>query len=130
MSNKRTSKSNTDKTAKIKKETAREYAKDNINQLKNAQETYLEAMSKAQSTFLQTSGLNSTQEMNELNHKTLDFMKANLVSGLTLAEKLVDATDISEAVEIQNDFVRDQLENYAEQAQELSDLLTNNSKKG
>lgn len=130
MSSKRTSKSNTDKTAKIKKETAREYAKDNINQLKNAQETYLEAMSKAQSTFLQTSGLNSTQEMNELNHKTLDFMKANLVSGLTLAEKLVDATDISEAVEIQNDFVRDQLENYAEQAQELSDLLTNNSKKG
>ena len=109
--------------------TAREYAKQNIEQVKDTQEKFLDAMTQAQKTFFQSSGMVNQEEAEELNNKTLDIIKANIESGFDLATKLVDATDVSEAVELQSEYVRKQLEAYTEQAQELSDMIINNQQK-
>ena len=109
--------------------TAREYAKKNIEQVKDTQEKFLDAMTQAQKTFFQSSGMVNQEEAEELNNKTLDIIKANIESSFDLATKLVDATDVSEAVELQSEYVRKQLEAYTEQAQELSDMIMNNQEK-
>ncbi len=109
--------------------TAREYAKQNIEQVKDTQEKFLEAITQAQKTFLQSSGMANQDETEELNNKTLNIIKANIESGFELATKLVDATDVSEAVELQSEYVRKQLETYTEQAQEISDMIINNQEK-
>ncbi len=104
-------------------ETARDYAKKNIREVKAAQENFLEAMSQAQAQFLQSAGMSTPSDGNDFNDKALNYMKTNMETGFELATKLVDATDVSEAVELQNEYVRKQLETYTEQAQELSDLI-------
>ena len=109
--------------------TAREYAKQNIEQVKDTQEKFLDAMTQAQKTFLQSSGMVNQDEAEEINNKALNIIKANIESGFDLATKLVDATDVSEAVELQSEYVRKQLESYTEQAQELSDMIINNQDK-
>jgi len=104
-------------------ENARDYAKKNIQEVKAAQENFLEAMNNAQASFFQSAGLSNQGDANDFNSKAFDFMKANIESGFDLANKLVDATDVSEAVELQNEYVRKQLEIYTEQAEDLSDLI-------
>lgn len=109
-------------------ETAREYAKQNITRVRDAQEQFLSAMGEAQSMFLKSTGMDSNQDVSNLNQKALDYARENINSGFELATKLVDATDVSQAMELQSEFVRKQIETYTEQAQELSDLVKKNTK--
>ena len=109
--------------------TARDYAKQNIQEVKKAQENFLNAMAQAQASFYKSTGLAQEEDVDEFNNKTLDYIKSNLESGYELATKLVDVTDVSEAVDLQNEYVRKQLQSYTEQAQELTDLLMNTQKK-
>lgn len=85
------------------------------------------AMSSAQNTMLQSAGLGTPAAADDLNEKAFKFIKANLDSGYDFATKMVDATDITEAVDLQNDFIRKQIEAYTEQAQEFSDAMIHNS---
>lgn len=109
-------------------ETAREYAKQNITRVKDAQEQFLSAMTQAQSMFIKSTGMVGNDGVSELNQKALDYMRDNINSSYELATKLVDATDMSQAMELQSDFIRKQIETYTEQAQELSSMVTKEDK--
>lgn len=109
-------------------ETAREYAKQNITRVRDAQEQFLSAMGEAQTMFLKSTGMDTNPEVSNLNQKALDYARENINSGFELATKLVDATDVSQAMELQSEFVRKQIETYTEQAQELSNLVKKNTK--
>lgn len=107
-------------------DSARELAKKNLEDIKHAQEQFLMAMSSAQSALWQSTGMPNNESADQLNSKAFNIMKDNIESGYDFAKKLVDATDISEAVELQNDFIRNQIEQYTLQAQELSDAMIHN----
>lgn len=109
-------------------ETAREYAKQNITRVKDAQEQFLTAMSDAQAMFIKSTGMVGNDGVSEINQKALDFVRENINSGFELATQLVDATDMSQAMEIQSEFVRKQIEAYTEQAQEFSNMVTKTNK--
>lgn len=110
-------------------ETARDYAKQNINQIKDAQAQFMDTITQAQEVFLKSTGIDTNQEAAEISKKALNYAKLNLSSGFELASKLVDATDISDALELQNQYVKKQLENYTNQAKELSSLASKTDKK-
>lgn len=109
-------------------ESAREYAKQNITRVKDAQEQFLSAMTQAQAMFIKSTGMVGNDDVSDLNQKTLDYVRENINSSYELATKLVDATDMSQAMELQSEFVRKQIETYTEQAQELSSLVTKDHK--
>lgn len=121
-----TKKKNTPNTEIPGNETARESAKQGIEEVQKAQDTFLDAMSKAQAAFMQGGGIPGSDDFS---NKTMEFMKSNMTSGFDLAKKMVDATDISEAMELQSEFARKQMEKYTEQAQEISDLVVSKTKK-
>ena len=104
-------------------ESARDLAKKNIEEIKSAQEQFLMALSSAQNAFVHSTGMGNQHAADDLNAKTFNFLKSNLDSGYEFAKKMVDATDITEAVELQNDYIRQQMEAYTEQAQALSDAM-------
>jgi hypothetical protein len=60
----------------------------------------------------------------ELQEKTLAYAEANTRAGFEVASKLVKARDVKEALDIQTQFARTQMETFAQQAQELSRVLT------
>ncbi|GJM03190.1 MAG: hypothetical protein DHS20C08_16910 [Rhodomicrobium sp.] len=109
-------------------ESAREYAKQNITRVKDAQEQFLSAMTQAQAMFIKSTAMVGNDDVSDLNQKTLDYVRENINSSYELATKLVDATDMSQAMELQSEYVRKQIEAYTEQAQELSSMVTKDHK--
>lgn len=110
-------------------EQARDFARQKISEVKGAQENIMSAISQAQEAVLNTSGLKDQSGMVDLNKKALDFTKSNIASSFDLATKLVDITDVSEAMELQNQFVKNQLEAYTKQAKELTQMAAKPLKK-
>ena len=102
--------------------TARELAKQNIEQVKDAQQQFLNAMSQAQSMFINSSGIPENEASNAA-EKAIEYSKTNMESGFELAKKLVDASDISEAMQLQNDYMKQQMEAYSKQANELLNVV-------
>lgn len=107
-------------------ETARQMAKKNIEEIKNAQEQFLKAMTTAQSAMMQSTGFANKSTSEQFNEKAFAFIKENIDSGYEFAQKMVDATDMAEAMELQNQFFRQQIQTYTEQAQALSDSMIHN----
>lgn len=110
-------------------EQARDFARQKISEVQGAQENIMSAISQAQEAVLNTSGLKDQSGMVDLNKKALDFTKSNIASSFDLATKLVDITDVSEAMELQNQFVKNQLEAYTKQAKELTQMAAKPLKK-
>ena len=103
-------------------EQARDFAKQKIAEVQDAQESILEAITKAQQAMIDASALKSNEGVVELNQKALDFTKENIAESFELASRLVDVKDMSELVELQKDFVSKQLDTYSNQAKELTNL--------
>ncbi len=110
-------------------EAARDYAKQNISHIKEVQDQFLNAWQEAQNVLLSSNAMSSETEAAELNKKALEYAKQNLTSGYDLANKLVDASDMTEAMKLQNDFIKSQLDAYTKQAKELSQLAIKTVKK-
>jgi len=110
-------------------EQARDFAKQKISEVKGAQENILAAITKAQEAAIEASALKNNEGVVELNKKALDFTKSNIASSFELATKMVDVTDMSELFELQKKFVTKQLDDYTEQAKQLTDLASKTIKK-
>ena len=106
-------------------ETARDYAKQNLGQIREANEQFLASMADAQDTFLQSTGLSS----NAFQNKAMEYTKANITTAYDLATKMVDAADITEVLELQSTYARSQMEAYGSQARVLSKLATETAEK-
>lgn len=98
-----------------------EQAKDAYVRLTDASRQAQELVAK--STSAMTSGAKELQE------KAIQYTEANVSASFEAATRLVNAKDIKEALEIQGQFARRQVETYTQQAQEMSRLVAQAAQK-
>lgn len=118
----------TDKTNFEIPESVRQIAEQSLDQAKDAYGQLMDASRKAQDMVEQSSGA-VAESAKDVQKKALNYAESNMKAGFDLAEKLVKAKDFQEALEIQSTFARQQMTTYSQQAQELSQLLSDTAKK-
>ncbi len=106
----------------------RDIASRSVDQAREAYNRFLEAARQAQDVVSKSSDVfaSGAREMNE---KATKFAEANVQANFELALRLVHAKDLKEALDIQSQFARQQMETFAQQAQELSRLLAQSAQK-
>lgn len=98
-----------------------EQAREAANRLLDASRQAHEVVSKSTDVF--ASGAR------EISEKAVKYTETNLQANFALAQQLCTAKDLKEALEIQSQFARRQMETYAQQAQEISRLLAQSAQK-
>ena len=106
----------------------RELAEKSVDQAKEAYDKFMDAAKNAQDVVAKSSEA-MTSGAKEVHEKALRFASKNMQANFDLAGELVKAKDLQQALEIQSKFARDQMEAYAAQAQELSELVSKAAKK-
>ena len=109
-------------------ESMRDVAEQGVTQAKSVYDQLMEASRKVQEMMEQSSGA-MFSSAKEIHQQALKYAEQNMQAGFTLADKLLKAKDIKEALEIQSAFARDQMTAYSSQAQELSKLMSEAAKK-
>ncbi len=109
-------------------ESVRDIAEKSVDQAQEACNRLMETARKAQGVAAKSSEA-MTSGAKELQEKVFGYAESNMEQSFKLANELVKAKDLQEALEIQNNFARQQMETYAEQAQELSQLMAKAAKK-
>ncbi len=108
--------------------TVRDLASKSVDQAREAYNRFLEATRQAHDVVAKSTDViaNGAREINE---KAVKYTEANLQANFELAHRLVNAKDIKEALDIQTQFARQQMETFAHQAQELTRLVTQSAQK-
>ena len=108
--------------------TVRDLASKSVEQAREAYNRFIEAARQAHDVVIKSTDVlaSGAREMNE---KAVKYTEANLQANFDLAQRLVHAKDIKEALDIQNQFARQQMETFALQAQELSRLVAQSAQK-
>jgi phasin len=101
----------------------REIATKSVEQAKDAYSRFADAAKQAQDMIAKSTEV-FTVGAKELQEKTLAYAEANTRAGFDVASKLVKARDVKEALDIQTQFARTQMETFAQQAQELTRVMT------
>jgi phasin len=99
----------------------RDLLKLSIEQARRAFETFV-ATSEKTWTSIETSSQAARNSMQGLNEKIAEITRANADSSFALALKLAESKDISQAMELQSEHVRKQMEAFARQLEEIRDL--------
>ncbi|MGA8771733.1 MAG: phasin family protein [Rhodomicrobium sp.] len=108
--------------------TVRDLASKSVDQAREAYNRFLEAARQAHDVVMKSSDV-ITSGAREINQKAVKYTEANLQANFELAQRLVHAKDIKEALDIQNQFARQQMETFAQQAQELARLVAQSAQK-
>ena len=108
--------------------TVRDLASKSVDQAREAYNRFIEAARQAHDVVMKSSDV-LTSSAREMNEKTVRYTEANLQANFELAQRLVHAKDIKEALDIQNQFARHQMETFAHQAQELTRLVAQSAQK-
>ena len=108
--------------------TVRDLASKSVDQAREAYNRFLEAARQAHDVVMKSSDV-ITSGAREINQKAVKYTEANLQANFELAQRLVHAKDIKEALDIQNQFARQQMETFAQQAQELTRLVSQSAQK-
>ena len=108
--------------------TVRDLASKSVDQAREAYNRFLEAARQAHDVVMKSSDV-ITSGAREINQKAVKYTEANLQANFELAQRLVHAKDIKEALDIQNQFARQQMESFAQQAQELTRLVAQSAQK-
>ncbi len=108
--------------------------------IRNVMKSSIEQARKAFDTFAASSekllqGVDTTtnpvaDSIKVLNEKMATFTRQNAESNFNLAMKLADARQLSDIVELQNAHVRDQMETFSRQLEELRELTMKAVKDG
>ena len=106
----------------------RELAEQSLEQAKTAYNQFMETSRNAQEVLEQSSDT-MTSSAKEVQQKAIEYAEANMQAGFDLANKLVLAKDMMEALQIQSTYTRQQMESYTRQVQELSSLMASAAKK-
>lgn len=104
-------------------ESVRAIIKTNIEQAKKAFDTFIASTEKA------ISGLDAPQAVRSdglkaLNEKIAEFTKANAEANFRFASKLAEARQFMDVIELQNSHVREQMETFTKQLNELRELTS------
>lgn len=100
----------------------REVAGKSVEQMKEAYNRFVDAAKQTQDMVGKSTEVFATGAK-EIHEKALTYAEANARAGFELATRLVNARDVKEALEIQTQYARSQMEAYTQQAQELSRVL-------
>ncbi|MEM7619829.1 MAG: phasin family protein [Pseudomonadota bacterium] len=105
----------------------REFAQKSVNQSQEAYNKLLEASKDAQEVINKSSDAMTTG-VKDIQEKAMTFATHNMQANFDLADQLIKAKDMQQALEIQSEFAKQQMEAYAEQTQELSELVAKTAK--
>jgi phasin len=99
----------------------RSIMKSSIEQARKAFDTFV-ASSEKMIHGLDTSANPVADNLKQLNEKIAAFTRQNAESNFNLALRLADARQLSEIVELQNAHVREQMETFSRQLDELREV--------
>jgi len=94
-----------------------------IEQAKRAFETFAATSEKAWKS-LDTSSQSACSGIKSLNEKIGDIMRSNPEANFALALKLAESKDVVQAMELQSEHARKQMDAFAKQLEEIRDLAT------
>jgi phasin len=104
-------------------EPLRDLMKMSIEQARRAFDTFAASSEKAWKS-LETSSQSARSSLQLLNAKIAEITRANAEANFTLAIKLAESKDVAQAMELQSEHVRKQMDNFVHQLEEMRDLTT------
>ena len=104
-------------------EAIRDLMKMSIEQAQRAFETFAAASEKTWKS-LETSSQSARAGIKSLNEKIGDISRSNAEANFALALKLAESKDIAQAMELQSEHARKQMEAFGRQLEEIRDLAT------
>ena len=104
-------------------EPLRELMKMSIEQAKRAFEAFIATSEKAWKS-LENSSPSGRAGLYALNAKIAEITRRNAEANFALAMRLAEIKDVKEAMELQNRHVREQMETFVHQLEEMRDLTT------
>lgn len=105
-------------------EPMRNIMKASIDQARKAFEAFISASQQAMSNFEGPSNNPAMDSLKQFNDKIAEFTRKNADANFQFAMKLADAKQVTDVVDMQNEFVRNLMESYANQLEELRSLTT------
>lgn len=100
----------------------RELAERSVEQARKAFEGFVGAAQKAAGT-LQASQNTFQSGARDVSLKTMSFAEANIKAAFDHAQKLVKAKDMQEVMQLQSDYVKQQIATMQEQAKEIGSIV-------
>jgi phasin len=104
-------------------EPVRDLMKMSIEQARRAFDTFAASSEKAWKS-LETSSQSARASLQQLNAKIAEITRANAEANFNLALKLAESKDVAEAMELQSQHVRNQMDKFVHQLEEMRDLTT------
>ena len=99
----------------------RDFAEKSVEQARKAFEGFSGAAQKAISSL--DSSVPFSENAKDLSIKALSYADANVKASFDLAQKLVQAKDPQEVLQLQSEFFKSQFESFQEQAKEFGALF-------
>lgn len=117
-----------DKPAMEIPQAVRELAERNVEQARTAYSQFLEMARQAQTMVQKSQGVMAASAL-EIQGKALKYAEQNINDGFNFAAELARARDLKEYIELQTRYAQKQMQAYAEQAQDLSRMMTEAAQK-
>jgi phasin len=99
----------------------RDLMKVSIEQAKRAFDTFAATSEKTWKTF-ETSSRTVSSGLRSLNEKIAEITRSNAEANFALAMKLAESKDVGQAMELQTEHARKQVESFVHQLEEIRDL--------
>lgn len=104
-------------------ESMRSMMKASIDQARKAFESFISASQQAMASF-DTPSTPAMDGLKQLNEKIAEYTRANADANFRYAMKLADAKQVNEVMEMQNNYVRELMDSYAKQLEEVRSLTS------
>jgi hypothetical protein len=104
-------------------ESMRSMMKASIDQARKAFEAFISASQQAVSSF-ETPANPAMDGLKQLNEKIAEYTRLNADANFRFAMKLADAKQINEVIEMQNNYVRELMDTYAKQLEDIRSLTS------
>jgi phasin len=104
-------------------ESVRAVMKSSIEQAKKAFDSFIGASQKAMQG-VEASSSAPVQGVKELNEKIAEYTRLNADANFQYAMKLADTRQLSDVVELQNAHVRETMDRFTKQLEDLRELMT------
>ena len=102
----------------------RDFAEKSVEQARKAVDSFLSAARRTVDTF--EGSANTVQSSaKDMTRKTFSYAEQNIQAAFDLAQRMVRARDVQEAMQIQAEFVRSQFESMQTQMKEFGSMAQN-----
>jgi len=105
-------------------EPMRNMMKASIDQARKAFESFIASSQQAMSNFEPPANSPGMDGIKQFNEKITEFTRKNADANFQFAMKLADAKQVSDVVEMQSAYMRDLMDSYGKQLEELRALTT------